>query len=231
MSDLFNLLTIVVPIALIAALSPTTFTVMVLLLSLSKKPKTSGLGFLTGSLLIILSAALIGLFAAESASFVANTEFHLLPAWINIILGFILLYFGIRILFKKDYEADEVNVENRLKDRYSDFGFFGSALLAMGLFALNLITTIMVFFASNQIAASSVNWMGKIISLILLVIITLLLVEIPLIICFLVPQKAGNILSMLNIWIQKKGHYLTGGLTIVIGIYILFNGLKELNLF
>ena len=160
----------------------------------------------------------------------ANTEFHLLPSGINIILGFVLLYFGIRILFNKDCD-DEEKVENRLKDRYSDFGFFGSALLAMGLFALNLITTIMVFFASNQIAASSVNWMGKIISLILLVIITLSLVEIPLIICFLVPQKAGNILSKLNLWIQKKGHYLTGGLTIVIGIYILFNGLKELNLF
>ena len=49
MSDLFNLLTMVVPIALIAALSPTIFAVMVLLLSLSKKPKTGGLGFLTGS--------------------------------------------------------------------------------------------------------------------------------------------------------------------------------------
>jgi hypothetical protein len=100
----------------------------------------------------------------------------------------------------------------------------------MGIFALNLITTILVFFASNQIAASSVNWMGKTITLILLVTITLLLVEIPLMVYFLVPQKADNILSNLNTWIQKRGRNLTVGLVIIIGIYILFEGLNKLNL-
>jgi cadmium resistance protein CadD (predicted permease) len=230
MSALSNLLTVIVPIALVAAISPTSFTVMILLLSLSKKPKTSGLGFLAGSILIILLAALLGLFAAESASMMTNADINLLPAWINVILGIIILYFGIKISFKKDYEVDEKKVENSLKDKYSTFGFWGSVLLAIGLFTLNLITTILVFFASSQIAISNVNWMGKIISLILLVIITLLLVEIPLIILFLVPQKADKILSKLNRWIQKKGHYLTAGLTIIIGIYILFEGLKELNL-
>jgi hypothetical protein len=29
---------------------------------------------------------------------------------------------------------------------------------------------------------------------------------------------------------SKKGHYLTAGLTIIIGTYILLEGLKELNL-
>lgn len=120
--------------------------------------------------------------------------------------------------------------KTRLKNKYSQIGFGGSALLAIGLFALNLITTILVFFASNQIAISNVNWMDKIISLLILVIITLLLVEIPLIICFLFPQKADTILSKLNGWIQKNGHYLTASLTIIIGIYILLNGLNELNL-
>lgn len=230
MSELFNLLSVVVPTALVAALSPTSFAVMIMLMSLSKKPKTSGLGFLAGSSIIILLAALLGLVAAEGASFVASTEINLLPAWIDVILGVIILYFGIKTTFKKDNEADETKIENRLKDKYTTLGFFGSALLAMGLFALNLITTILVFFASNQIAASSVNWMGKTITLILLVTITLLLVEIPLIIYFLVPQKADNILSNLNTWIQKRGHYLTAGLVIIIGIYILFEGLNELNL-
>jgi hypothetical protein len=100
----------------------------------------------------------------------------------------------------------------------------------MGLFALNLITTILVFFGSNQIAASDVNWIGKIISLILLVVLTLLLVEIPLMIYLFAPKRADNILLKLNGWIQERGQYLTSGLVIIIGICILFNGLKELNL-
>ncbi len=59
----------------------------------------------------------------------------------------------------------------------------------MGLFSLNLITTVLVFFASNEIALSDAIWTSKMISLIVLVIITLLLVEIPLIIVFFCSPK------------------------------------------
>lgn len=228
MSELSNLLTVVVPIGLVASLSPTTFTVMILLMAFSKKPKTNGLGFFIGSLLIILLAALLGLFAAEGTSLITNTDINVLPGWINLILGIFLLYYGIKIFIKKDYGINEE--KNSFKDKYSAFGFRSSVLLAMGLFSLNLITTILVFFASSQIATSNVNWIGKITSLILLIVITLLLIEIPLMMYVLSPQKADDILYRLNSWIQKRGHYLTAGLVIIIGIYILFNGLKELNL-
>ncbi|MGF7118340.1 GAP family protein [Methanobacterium oryzae] len=228
MSELSSLLTIVIPIALVASISPTTFAVMIVLLSLSKKPKTSGLGFLVGSLIIILLAALLGIFVAESASLIDYADISILPAWMNVILGVILFSFGVKTSFKKEYNADE-ETEN-LKDKYQSYGFWGSVLLAMGIFTLNLITTILVFFASSQIGLSNVNLIGKTISLIILISITLLLVEIPLLICFLVPQKADNILSKLNGWIQKNGHYLTAGLTIIIGIYLISKGLGELNL-
>jgi hypothetical protein len=79
----------------------------------------------------------------------------------------------------------------------------------------------LVIYASSRIAISSVNWPGKTISLILLVIITLLLVEIPLLICFLVPKKANKILSQINAWIQKHGKYLTAGLLLILGFYII----------
>jgi hypothetical protein len=147
----------------------------------------------------------------------------------NVILGIILFSFGVKISFKKEYNANK-ETENRLKDKYQSYGFGGSVLLAMGIFTLNLITTILVFFASSQIGLSDVNLIGKTISLIILISITLLLVEIPLLICFLVPQKADNILSKLNGWIQKNGHYLTASLTVIIGIYLISKGLSELNL-
>jgi hypothetical protein len=174
-------------------------------------------------------AALLGLLAIGGAYLTASTKLNLLPGGIDIILGSIMLYFGIKTVLKKDYGSDNEKVENQIKEGNAS-GFWSSALLAMGLFSLNLITTVLVFFASSQIAISSVNGMGKIISLILLVIITLLLVEIPLIILFLVPQKADSILSKLSGWIQKNGQYLTAGLIIIIGLYFLFNGLKELQL-
>lgn len=112
MSELSNLLSVIVPLSLVASLSPTTFTIMILLMSFSKKPKTNGLGFFIGSLLIIVLAALLGLFAAEGASVITNTDINVLPGWVNLILGIFLLYFGIKISIKRDYE---INYEKKRK--------------------------------------------------------------------------------------------------------------------
>ena len=97
----------------------------------------------------------------------------------------------------------------------------------MGLFAVNLITTILVFFSSNQIAASDVNLIGKAISLVLLVIITLLMVEIPILICFLLPQNADKILTKLNVWIQKKRPLLNCHLNHYNRDIHIFSGIKR----
>jgi hypothetical protein len=227
MSELLTLLSDVVPIALVAAISPTTFTVVILLLSLSKKPKTSGMGFLTGSLIVMLVAVLLGFLAAEGASFATGGNPGTFHGLIDVILGLFLLVYAIKISFQKD--NNPIKLETPQEERSSASEFGRSMFLAMGMFAMNLITTILVIFASSRIAISSVNWPGKILSLTLLIIITLLLVEIPLFICFLVPQKANEILSKLNAWIKKHGHFLTAGLLFVLGAYLIIKGLGILN--
>ncbi|WJI09207.1 hypothetical protein FGU46_03410 [Methanobacterium sp. CWC-01] len=227
MSELVTLLADVVPIALVAAISPTTFTVVILLLSLSKKPKTSGVGFLAGSIIVMLVAVLLGFLAAKGASFVTGGNSSPLRELIDVLLGFILLFFAMKISFQKDNNPMKLETPQEERSSASEFG--GSMLLAMGMFAINFITTILVIYASSQIAISIVNWPGKTISLILLVIITLLLVEIPLLICFLVPKKANKILSQINAWIQKHGQYLTAGLLLILGFYLIHKGSGILN--
>lgn len=227
MSELVTLLADVVPIALVAAISPTTFTVVILLLSLSKKPKTSGVGFLAGSIIVMLVAVLLGFLAAKGALFATGGNSSPLRELIDVLLGFILLFFAMKISFQKD--NNPIKLENPQEERSSASEFGGSMLLAMGMFAINFITTILVIYASSQIAIFSVNWPGKTISFILLVIITLLLVEIPLLICFLVPKKANKILSQINAWIQKHGQYLTAVLLLILGFYLIHKGSGILN--
>ncbi|MDO8870193.1 MAG: hypothetical protein Q7V10_05520 [Methanobacteriaceae archaeon] len=48
MSEIVILLLEIVPISLAAAISPTSFALLIVLLSLSKRPKTSGGWFFTG---------------------------------------------------------------------------------------------------------------------------------------------------------------------------------------
>lgn len=228
MMELLNLLLNVIPIALVAAISPTTFAVLVVLLSLSKRPKISGTGFLAGSVIIVMLAALFGILTGGSVFYFTKSDPEPLKAWIDLLLGILILGYGVKIIINKK-ELWVTGELDEQKDKSPRHEFVSSLLLAMGLFALNFITTILVFFAGTEIAISTAGFFGKTISLIILIITTLLLVEIPIIICFLRPQKAEIILLKLNEWIKKNGYYLTAILVFVIGGYFLYNGLTALN--
>lgn len=227
MSEIVALLSDVVPIALVAAISPTTFAVVILLLSLSEKPKTSGIGFLAGSLVVMLVAVLLGFLAAEGASFATGGNPGPFQGLLDVVLGLFLFIYGVKISIQEDNNPIKLEISEEERSSASEFG--RSMFLAMGMFAMNLITTILVIFASSRIAISSVHWPSKILSLTLLIIITLLLVEIPLVICFLAPQRANQILSKLNTWIKKHGHFLTAGLLLFLGAYLIIKGLGILN--
>ncbi len=227
MSEFLTLILEILPIALVASISPTTFAVMVFSLSLSKKPKTSGTGFFVGSFIIMLLAVLLGILAADGISIAAGGNRSIFNGWINLILGVILILFSIKIFLEKDNKLK--NLEDYKKNRSERSEFISSIFLAMGLFAMNFITTVLVVYASSQIAISSVHWTGKTIAFLLLVVITLLLVEIPVLICYLKPQKADAILFKLNDWIQRNGYYLTSGLLLILGLYFISSGLEKLS--
>jgi hypothetical protein len=227
MSNFSTLLLEVIPLALVASISPTTFAVMVFSLSLSKRPKTSGIGFLTGSLIVILVAVLLGFLAADGASIACGGNNTIFQGWIDIVVSGVLIFFSIKTLVKKDNKLG--NIENFKNNRSESSEFIASFLLALGLFSMNFITTVLVVYASSEIAISSVNWIGKTISLISLVILTLLLVEIPVLICYIKPLKADEILSRLNKWIQRNGYYLTASLLFILGMYLLSNGMEKLG--
>ncbi len=230
MAEIVTLLLEIVPIALTAAISPTSFALIIVLLSLSKRPKTSGVGFLVGSSLVILVAALLGMIAAESAFLLTKAEPGPLKVWIDLFLGIIVLYYGIKILLKRGaWFEEEKELELPINNKSATSEFLSSLVLAMGLFALNFITTALVFLGGSKIAAAGLGWLGTIISLFVLMAITLSMVGLPVLIYFITPQKADKILSKLNNWIKKNGHYLTAILVIIIGLYFFYNGLEGLN--
>ena len=227
MSEFFILLLQIVSIALVAALSPTTFAVLVFSLSLSKKPKTTGVGFFVGSLIVILIAVLLGFLATDGISIITGEDPTIFNGWINIVLSILLIVYGIKTILEKDNKLTKI--KNYKNNRSETSEFFASMLLAMGIFTLNFITTILVIYATSEIVISNVNWSSKIILTILLVIITLLLVEIPVLVCFKDPIKADDILSRFNNWIQRNGYILTAALLLILGFYLLSEGLTKLN--
>jgi len=79
-----------------------------------------------------------------------------------------------------------------------------------------------------MIGTSSVDLIGKLITITILTVITLLVCEVPLLMYILFPERANKILSKVNKWMQRNGHYLMGVVIVVIGIYLIWIGLLRL---
>ncbi len=228
MSSFLSLLTQIIPLALGAAVSPTALMGIILLLSISKKPRLQGFGYYFGAIILIIVVVVLGVLLGEGITATSAKPDPIL-AGIDVLLGIFLLIFGIRRLFQSQkspqrlFQGDE-KPESNFKSFIKGFSF------GLAMFLINFSTTIIVLEAAKEIGASSVDLTGKLIIVIILIIITLLVCEVPLIMYLLFPEKANNILSKINKWMKRNGHYLMGLVLLVIGVYLIWVGLLRLGI-
>jgi len=228
MSQFLTLLIQIMPLALGAAISPTALMGIILLLSISKRPKLQGFGYYFGAIILILMVIVLGTILSAGVNSTSPKSTPML-AGIDIVFGILLLVLGIKRIFQS---------ENVHKQRFQGIGkkssnlkiFMEGLSFGFGMFLINFSTTIIILEAAKEIAISQVDLMGKLIIVIILMFITLIVCEIPLGLYLLFPEKANNILSNVNKWMQKNGHYLMGVVILVIGIYILWMGLVKLGI-
>jgi FtsH-binding integral membrane protein len=95
MSSFLTLLIQILPLAFGAAVSPTALMGIIILLSVSKKPKLQSFGYYIGSLILIIIVILIGILLGTGISMGYNKP-HLLLNWIDVVLGILLLLLGTR---------------------------------------------------------------------------------------------------------------------------------------
>ena len=227
MSDLSSLLTSVLPLALGAAVSPTVLIGIILILSITKRPKLNGIAFYTGSIILLLIIVALGVFVSKAIVLTTGTHSSTASVYFDIILGILLILLGIRRARKEDKDPD--------KDKFKEDAsisagkaFIKSMIFGFGLFIINFTTTILVFAAGKDIGLSAAPIFDKLIVVVILTIITLLVVEIPLLIYILVPKTANKLLEPVNIWMQKNGKYLMAAIFFVFGIYLLIKGAMSL---
>lgn len=220
MSETVSLLTQTIPLALGAAVSPTALMGIILLLSISKNPKISGIGYYVGSIVLVLIVVAIGFILGTGVSNATPHPNPLLAA-IDLILGVILLIMGIIRIFRP-----QKSPKHRFNGDHPDASGFMVFLKGVSfgflMFLINFSTTIIVLEAGKIISTSTAPATGKGIATVILILITLLVCEIPLLIYFLLPERSERILSKINVWMQKNGHILMGIVILAIGLYLLW---------
>lgn len=228
MSGTVSLLTQTIPLALGAAVSPTALMGIILLLSISKNPKISGMGYYAGSILLVLIVVVIGFILGTGLS-TATPHPNPVLAAVDLILGAILLLMGIIRIFRP-----QKSPKHRFSGEHTDASSFIVFLKGMSfgfvMFLINFSTTIIVLEAGKIISTSTAPTSGKVMVTVILILITLLVCEIPLLIYFLLPENSERILSKINVWMQKNGHILMGIVILAIGLYLLWIGSIKLGL-
>lgn len=223
MSELSTLLFDILPLAFGAAVSPTVLIGIILVLSISKNPRSNGIAFYVGSIVLLLIVVALGVFVSKGAVMATGGQPSATSAYFDIFLGILLLLFGIRKIRAGDKGPDK----NRFAGDESKSGlgeFIKYMILGLGMFVINFTTTILVFAAGKEIGLSTAPLIDKLIVIIILTIITLIVVEVPLLVAIIFPKTANKLLEPINRWMQKNGKYLMAAIIFVFGVYLLAKG-------
>lgn len=223
MSDFSTLLTSVLPLAFGAAVSPTVLLGIILVLSITKRPKLNGIAFYIGSIILLLIVVVLGIILGKGAELASGKPPSLTSAYFDIILAVLLILLGIRKIRKEDNGIDKSKFKGD-KPLSAGKSFIESMIFGLFLFLINFTTTILVFAAGKDIGLSAAPVVDKLVVIVILTIITLIVVEILLLIYLLFPKTANKLLEPVNIWMQKNGKYLMAAILFVFGIYLLSKG-------
>lgn len=217
-----SVLTGLVPLGLVVALSPITVIPAVLVLQ-APRPRPSGLAFLAGWL--------FGL-AALTALCVSATGLHgglhrsapNWASWVRVVLGSVLILFGIYRWLTRHHHTDS-------PAWMRTFSTIGPARAAITGTALVLVRPDVLFIcvpAGLAIGASGLDLADRWTAAAFFVVVAASTVAIPILAYAAAGHRLDDTMSRLKDWMEKNNAALMATILIVIGVMVLYNGIHAL---
>jgi threonine/homoserine/homoserine lactone efflux protein len=231
MSELTSLLAITIPLSWAAAVSPVTLSIFLIIMSMAKKPRLAGLSFYLGAIVVLLVTVLIGVFLGQKLTASGNTNPATMAA-IDIFLGAVLVLLGFRNFASNDeHNGNRILKRLQIDPKASTFSQF-IKYFSIGIFAflMNFSTAIFVLATGRAIGVANAGMSNDGIVTIILILITLIIIEIPLLFFVIIPDKAHNVIQPVNDWISNHGNIVTGLFCVAIGIFVVYSGLQKMGM-
>lgn len=230
MSDTSQLLIQIIPLAWAAAVSPFVLSIFLVMVSLPDDPRLSAVSFYLGAITVLLITVFIGILLGQSLQTTGNGNPSIIAS-IDLFLGAILILIGIRNIFSKGREKSGVIKKYvKVDPSANTFGkFIRYFLIGFLAFLINFSTAIFVLAAGRDIGLAKAGLLPDFWAILVLAIITLVIIEVPLLFFFLLPKTAERAIQPLHQWIENNGNYLTAAFLLVIGALIIYNGLGRLG--
>ena len=216
------MLTGLVPLALVIAISPLSIIPAVLVLQ-APRPRPSSLAFLAGWLFGL--AALTALFVAGSG---VLGGMHKSPptwaSWLRLALGSALIVFGIyRWLTRHRHTESPAWMRSFATISPTRAGITGLALVVVRFEVL-----VMCLVAGLAIGTSQLSVAGELICAVFFVAVSASTVAIPVLAYAAAGHRLDDTLARLKDWMEKNNAALLAAILVLIGLMVLYNGIQAL---
>lgn len=228
MTDVSSLIITILPLAGAAAVSPVILSVFLVIMSISDNPRLSGLSFYLGAIVVLLVTVFIGIFLGHKLTG-GGAGHPTTVAAIDMFLGAVLILLGFRnFTSKKESSIFKSLTIDKKASAFSIFKrFFSVGFIA---FLTNFSTAIFVLAAGRVIGVTDAGFILDAGAILTLTIITLLVIEVPLLFFIILPGKAKKATKPVNEWINSHGNIVTGLFCVGIGLYVIYNGIGRLGM-
>ena len=216
------MLTGLVPLALVIAISPLSIIPAVLVLQ-APRPRPSSLAFLAGWLFGL--AALTALFVAGSG---VLGGMHKSPptwaSWLRVALGSALIVFGIyRWLTRHRHTESPAWMRSFATISPTRAGITGLALVVVRFEVL-----VMCLVAGLAIGTSQLSVAGELICAAFFVAVSASTVATPVLAYAAAGHRLDDTLARLKDWMEKNNAALLAAILVLIGLMVLYNGIQAL---
>ncbi|MGV0746209.1 GAP family protein [Mycolicibacterium sp. XJ870] len=218
---LVSLLTELIPLALVVALSPLSIIPGILVLH-TPRPRPTGLAFLFGWLVGL--AVLAAIFVMVSDLFGRLDQPPTWASWLRIVIGAALIVFGAyRWLNRKHSEHSPAWMRS-----LSNISPGRAAVTAMVLTIVNPKVLFVSAAAGLAIGTAGLGRTGAWASVIYYALVAGSTVAIPIVAYAISPDRLGAPLTRLKEWMERNHASLVAGILIVIGLLVLYKGIHAL---
>ncbi len=218
-----SVLTGLVPLGLVIALSPITVIPAVLVLQ-SPRPRPSGLAFLAGWLLSL--AALTAL--CVGATGLLGGLHRSVPnwaSWVRVVLGSALILFGIYRWLTRHHHTESPGWMR-------SFGTIGPARAAITGAALVVVRPDVLFIcvpAGLAIGASGLDAADRWMAAAFFVAVAASTVAAPILAYAAAGHRLDDTMGRLKDWMEENNAALMATILVVIGVMVLYNGIHALK--
>jgi hypothetical protein len=215
-------LTGLIPLALVIAISPLSIIPAVLVLQ-APRPRPSSLAFFAGWLFGL--AALTALFVAGSG---VLGGMHKSPptwaSWLRVALGSALIVFGVyRWLTRHRHTESPAWMRSFATISPTRAGITGLALVVVRFDVL-----VMCLVAGLAIGTSQLSVAGELICAVFFVAVSASTVAIPVLAYAAAGHRLDDTLARLKDWMEKNNAALLAAILVLIGLMVLYNGIQAL---